>query len=304
VTTASAAIRGLPGVNVETRAAVLAVAHEIGYRTDSQASGLRSGGSGMVGMILETAALADDPERTKLFYPRLINGLVSELTTAGMGLSLVARSNTAVLARLPIDVVVVQASSPAEVVAELPFGMPVVVGVGPADDAAAVVGHDYAAAATDCVSHLVAAGAGGIATVAAAESLSVVALIDAELRRAAGVVGVPYLSVATVADGIAAVGRGEVNALISPGLNPTTVLREVDAAGLSVPADVLLLSLGEGDLESQSHPSVTSLSFLGRRSGHVLGRVLTAGAQSGEFRSTTLPFELVVRESTDLRLQG
>lgn len=298
VSTASAAIRGLPGVNEETRAAVVAVARQIGYRTDSQASALRTGRSGMVGMILETATLDDDPDRTKLFYPRLINGLVSELTTAGMGLSLVARSNSAVLARLPIDVVVVQASSPAEIVAELPFGMPVVVGIGPADDAAAVVGHDYSVIATECVVHLVDSGASGIALLSPTDLLPVFAVIDAALRLAAESAGVTYQTVPTVADGIAAVRRAEVDALISPGLHPSAVLRQLGAAGLSVPVDVLLMSLGEGDLESHAYPSVTSMSFLGRQSGHVLGRVLTTGAREGEFHSTTLPFELTVRDST------
>lgn len=301
VTTASAALRGLPGVNEQTRASVVAVARQIGYRTDSQAAGLRSGRTGMVGMVLETAALDDDPDNAKLFYPRLINGLASELTAAGMGLSLVARAHADLLARLPIDAALVQAARPAEVIDSLPFGMPVVVGIGPVAGAAAVVGHDYDAIAAECVGLLSANGAQGICFIVRPNDLPVIQLIAARFAAAAEVAGADFLVVDGVDPMAAAASRGAVDAVVSPGAGPARIMEVLKAAGLSVPGDVLVLSLGEDDLASTLELSVSSLSFLGRDSGHLVGQVLVAGVRSGEFASTALPYRLDARASTDRR---
>ncbi len=297
ITTASAALRNSGRVSEATRRRVLEAAAAVGYRKNSGAVALRRGQSGMIGVLMETSAFEDNAANPKLFWPRLLNGLVERLTHAGMGMALVARSHPEPIAGLPVDALVLLTDPDGLLPIDIPYGMPVVGGLRRARNVTAWVAHDYEHIARTCVEHLIDRGARHVALVLTADSVPTDQLIIAALRRQL----LPKVPVMTVEGDDASIHRAltsGADSVVTLGENLDGILRATRNLGLSVPSDVLLVSLSEGDRESRSIPPVTTLSFLGRRSGQALGDVIVEGLDAGTFTSVTLPFQFDLRDST------
>ncbi len=297
LTTASAAIRGVGRVNPETRDRVLKVARALGYRTNSGASTLRTGANRLVGVVMETHAFDDDPLNTKLFWPRLLNGFTQELTSVGIGVALVSRDDPSPLAGLPIDALAVLSDVAEGLNFALPYGMPVITG-GRGLGGEATVSHDYEAIARETLEHLVYNGAKSIALVVPAWPLPAFDLIrDAFIADGAGA-DIDLQFTKSDEDSIRdALERG-VDALVTPGENIAGLLQSVHRSKRGVPGDVLLLSLSETDCGLHIRPSITTMSFCGRKSGTEIARVVVDSISEGKMCTAVLPHELTVREST------
>lgn len=298
VTTASAALRGATGVSEQTRQRVVAVATAIGYRADSQGAALRSGRGGMVGMILESAALEEDPDSPKLFWPRFLNGFTQALTVHGFGVAIVSRIDDRPLMSIPMKALVIHSALSEELQRALPFGLPVVSGGAALPGVVASVNHDYQAIAAECVAHLTAQGATKIGFLVGPDDPAVSHLLRAQFGEAAASAGLDFVVAPSVSEVIARVADSRVDAVVTVGHGVPRLLSQLVKAGVDVPGDVLLLSLSEGDVERNLHPQVSSLSFLGRESGQAVGEMVVRGLAEGEFISLVMPHRFDQREST------
>ncbi len=297
LTTASAAIRGVGRVNPETRDRVLKVARALGYRTNSGASTLRTGANHLVGVVMETGAFDDDALNAKSFWPRLLNGFTQELTSVGIGVALVSREDPSPLAGLPIDALAVLADVAEGLNFALPYGMPVITG-GRGLGGQSTVSHDYEAIARETREHLVHNGAKSIALVVPAWPMPTFDLIrDVFVVDCAGA-GIDLQFTKSDEDSIRDALKRGVDALITPGENIAGLLQSVHRSKQGVPGDVLLLSLSETDSEPYISPSITTMSFCGRKSGTEIARAVVDSISEGKIRTAVLPHELTVREST------
>lgn len=171
VTTASAALRGTGRVSDETRQRVLDVAAAIGYRKHGGAVALRSGHSGVLGVVLEPDTLEDNPANPKLFWPRLLNGLFERIAEAGMGLALVSPTRPEPMAAFPLDALLALVGPGRKLPFDVPFGLPVIGAVRGDPAVTAWAGHDYQAIARECARHLREQGARRVAIVSDRKSV-------------------------------------------------------------------------------------------------------------------------------------
>lgn len=304
ITTASEALRGTGRVNPETRDHVQSVARALGYRKNSGASSLREGGGQLVGLVLESDAFADDPLNPKLFWPRFLNGFASELNAAGIGIVLVTSENLDPLSRAPIDALVVLAELVGELADSLPFGMPVVAGATNSANVVATASHDYPTIARQCIDHLKSEGATQIAFAVPASRIPTMDSIYELLVTQAHAQGVATTTTDSSAAAIASALADGADAVVTVGENVGGIINAISTSGSTIPDDVVLLSLSEGDFTQAFDPPVTTMWFKGFESGRVVADVVRRGLADGNFESVELPHELQLRASTARRTGG
>lgn len=307
ITTASAVMRGTGRVSDQTRQRVLGVASAIGYRKHAGAVALRTGHNGVLGVVMEPGTFEDNPAHPKLFWPRLLNGLFQRLVEGGIGMALVSPTRPEPMAAFPLDALLLLGDPAHTLLFDIPFGMPVIGGIRGASGVSASAGHDFARIARDCADHLRAQGSSQVVLVTTQDSIPTNELVIRAFQQAlAGEGGgeakhpSPLIVPPTREAVREAVSRG-ADTFVCLGENLDGLLAEVRERGLTIPNEVMVLSLSEGDRERVLDPTVSGVSFLGHESGKMLGDMIVAGIGSGRFESITLPHEFTQRASTSRR---
>lgn len=307
-TTASYVLNRSREMSAETTARVLHAAKELGYRLDTRASGLRKGGTHVVGVVTVGSATDMVLIHNGLFWPRFTDAFVYHCSSQHVVVSFAGEDKAQALIDSGIDVLVVLGIHSSETFDEvvLPYGLPTVSVAPIKGHDVTLLSHDADKIADQVVSHV--AGQGG--KVLAWMHLDLMAKVldrwPAALERAGKKHGVATISRALAGDqdawtaAMAEVIDAGTDAVFSLSASTRMVLDAIEAAGKSVPDDVLLVAQAEGVVEEAMHPSVSYLSLEAASSAEqaagivvdvIAGKDLGSGA--GNF-----PFTLNVRDSS------
>ncbi|AEW98913.1 LacI family DNA-binding transcriptional regulator [Streptantibioticus cattleyicolor] len=314
----SFALNGRPGVSDSTRARILRVAEQMGWRPHSAARALGGAKAGMVGLVSARPArtLGVEP-----FYAQLISGLQAGLSGHGVGLQLlIVESIEAEIetyrrwhSEHHVDGVVLfdlRARDPR--VAELErSGLPCIVLGGPGKHGSLPnVWADDRAAMLRIVEYLAALGHRRIAHVAGLPDFWHTQRRTRALRDAARRLGLTDAT-SSPTDFSDAEGATVTRTLLSRRPRPTAIVYDSDIMavaglgvaiemGLSVPGDLSIVAFDDSVLARLMHPSLTALTRDTFALGELLAAaVLEAVAGGPAQRSVQAPTpELVAREST------
>ncbi len=312
----SYALNNRPGVSVETRARILAVAEQLGWapnRTARLLSGSRTDSFGLI-LARDPRILASEP-----FYMEFVAGLESVLSTRSYALLLQVcvdrdreletyrtwSSERRVDAVVVVDVRREDPRLPLLTELELPA---VLVGHPSATGPFPTVWTDDTAAMEAAVTHLVALGHVRIARVSGMEDLVHVQVRDRAFLTASAAHGVSGRI--HVADFSAAGGRDGVRALLAGPASPTAILFDNDlmavsalsalaGLGVGVPDDLSVVAWDGSALCEVTSPQLTAVTrdVMGL-GAHVARRLfaLLEGALPAAHLDTTP--HLVVRGTT------
>ena len=315
---AGAALRGEGRLHGETRARILAVAQELGYRRNALASSLRRSGNGVAATVLYNMPTADSSRRPTSFWEQAMFGYVQGLAGAGIGNVFVpAEEASTLLPDLPADVVVIL-NLPRDCDApsiRIPAGVPTIRAVftnvadsqdrhGPSGPPSSSIIWNYDAALDRVFSHLVDNGSQFPGLLLPPRPLSPAALVGAAQENWCQSHGLPVLR--SESTDIEA-GTKELLSLGCDGFlvhgdnsagDVDVVLETIQGVGLRVPQDVLLVSISDGTKESRMNPPVTCLAYDGLPSGAHVADAVIDGVTTGEFRDAMIDWDLHVRESS------
>jgi DNA-binding LacI/PurR family transcriptional regulator len=313
----SFAINGRPGVAPETRARILAVAEEMGWRPSAPARALTSARSQAIGLVL-----ARDPAHLELdaFFVRFLAGieqtlapsdyaLLLKLTPPGVEVGPTVHERLAAAGRVDGFVLTDVEREDARITRLARAGVPVVVAGRPPEDAAALpwVETDHARGTAKAVEHLAALGHRVVGFVGGAASLDFVATRLEAWRDALAAAGLEAGPVVHVADGESRAGVGAVLDA-RPGVTAVVcsddplamaVVVEARARGLDVPGDLSVTGFDDSPLAMLASPSLTSVRVDYTEFGAAAAAALIAAIarEPGEPFHPSPP-QLVVRAST------
>jgi len=318
---ASSALRGDGRLHPETRARILAAASELGYRRNAVARALRKSANGVVATVLYGMPRGESLRRPKSLWEQALFGYVQELANAGIGNVFVPSTQSHMLEDLPADVVVFfnLPQGSADPCVEAPHNVPTIRVVSATDIPVATkarheagtetraVGRvvwDYHAALGAALTHLDDGGSQSPGLLLPPKPLMPAALIRQAHadwclanKRQVLLAESPDDTVGTRelldrgCDGFVIHGDDAVG-------DVEQVLAAIESAGLRVPQDVLVASISDGKRESQLQPPVTSLSYDGMASGVAIARAVIDGLQTGDYRDTTIEWDLEARASS------
>lgn len=274
----SYALNGQPGVSASTRARILAIADEIGWRPNSAARALNGARADTVGLALCRPArfLGVEP-----FFMELISGIEGELAGRSYALMIQVvtghREEMAVYRRWwgegRVDgAILVDLHFADPRVEEMEaLGMPVVVLGHPSESRSLVpVWSDDGAAVRETVEYLTALGHRRIARVAGLPKLVHTVLRDRAFSAACAELGAPE-PVTVHTDYTGEEGARATRRLLSSPARPTAVVYDNDimaVAGLSVaqemrlnvPGDLSIVAWDDSPLSQVVRPPLTALS--------------------------------------------
>lgn len=313
----SFALNDRPGVNVATRARILAIAAEMGWAPDLRARSLSTNRSFALGLVLrrDTEIVAGDP-----FFPAFIAGVERELSPAGQALVLAsvatdqheADTYRKLAAERRVDGVFIadlRAADERLALVESLGLSAVTLGHPDVDSPFPAVSVDDVDGVTATVAHLVGLGHRSLAHVAGSSDM-----LHARRRRAAFEAacadhGVDGRVVET--DFSARQGGEATRELLADGARrPTAITYSNDLMalagiavaqriGLSVPRDLSVSGFDDSDIARYVYPSLTSVATDAVEWGAVAARSLLASIAGVTSDDTELaPARLVVREST------
>jgi LacI family transcriptional regulator, galactose operon repressor len=309
---------GRPGRIAEpTARRVRAAARDLGYAPDPTARSLRSGRSGLVGVVI--------PDLTNPVLPPIVRGIEETLWRAGLACLVADTDNDAeretvavreLQARRCDGIVIASARrDSATVRASAREPTPIVLVTRDVEGAGVpFVGGDDAAGVRAAVAHLADLGHERIAYVSGPADLSTTAIRLSAVRDAAAAAGVAD-GLRVVAAGAYAIaeGRRVAGDLLAAGRDVTAVLAGNDMlaigvyealadAGLRCPDDVSVVGHNDMPLVDKLAPPLTTVAIPQYEIGVAAARRLLAdlagdGAHGAAAR-TLLPTRLVVRGST------
>ncbi|WP_194917061.1 LacI family DNA-binding transcriptional regulator [Catenulispora rubra] len=315
----SYALNGSGRVAESTRAKILAVADEMGWRPSAAARGLAVAKAQAIGLVLARSAstLGVEP-----FFMKFIAGLEGELSTRRVALLLqVVEDHEAALeavrawwAEQRIDGVIVTDlwTTDARVSALETLRVPAVL-VGPPrpDSGLPAVWSDDAAAITETIEYLVGLGHRRIARVAGHSVFEHTRVRTAAFQAAARRHGLPYAPVLDTDYTVEAGAKATEELLsVSQALRPTAIVYDNDVMALSgiatarrlevpVPQQLSIVAGDDSQLCEMVFPPLTALSRDIQDYGAASARTLLAlieGTGPGSVQSATA--HLVVRGST------
>lgn len=299
VSTASAALRGSTRINADTAAHVRAVAAALGYRANSAAAGLRRGDPELIGLLLSRAAFTPDPTSPRLFWPRFLTGFADGLAEAGHGMVLVTEDSKRLVAQTPIHAIAMAADPMVDGRSVVPFGTPVLRWGDPRTGDFA--GHDYRQIARLVVDRLSAADRHCAALVFADTQIPGMSLMRDELQEMARQRGIGVATCDPSADSLRGALAAGADAVVTPGTDVPGLLRRLNALDQRVPDDVAVISVSEGEIESQCDPVVTHVSLCGHKSGQLVAAECVRLMRGGSPSPLLLPCELVEGDSVTRR---
>ncbi len=315
--TVSRALRGLPNVSDTTREAVRRAADELGYVASSSASGLASGRTLALGVVV--------PSVSRWFYTQVMEGVDAELRAASYDMILfnlgghrgdrervfhrsILRKRTDALLALCLDFTVEEREQLAS------LGHPTIVVGGPVKGLRSV-GIDERTTARRATEHLLSLGHTEIAHLGGEDEEGLNSQVPAGRLRgftiAMRAAGLPVRPEWIVPGGFALpAARAAMNRLLDrPGPRPTAVFAGSDEMafgailaagdhGLSVPGDLSVIGIDDHDFAESF--GLTTMAQSPFEQGSVAARILLdelAGAEPRP-RSVRSPVSLVVRSST------
>ncbi|WP_158862397.1 LacI family DNA-binding transcriptional regulator [Leifsonia sp. AG29] len=315
--TVSRALRGLPNVSERTRAAVRRAADELGYVASSSASGLASGRTLAMGVVV--------PSVSRWFYTQVLEGVDAELRAASYDMILfnlgghrgdrervfhrsILRKRTDALLALCLDFTAEEREQLTN------LGHPTIVVGGPVRGLRSV-GIDEKATARRATEHLIGLGHRDIAHLGGEDEEGLNSQVPAGRLRgftqAMVDAGLPVRSEWIIPGGFSLPeGRTAMNRLLSrPGPRPTAVFAGSDEMafgailaagdhGLRVPEDLSVIGIDDHDYSPSF--GLTTMAQDPFEQGAVATRILLdeLGGAEPRTRSVRSPVTLIVRTST------
>lgn len=316
--TVSRALRGLPRVSPATRARVLAAAQELGYVPSRSASGLASGLTRTVGLLV--------PFVDRWYFGRAVEGIDQVLRDSGYNLLLFSlggghgpgrkRSFTEAMVRKQIDALLVLSLglSPEELCQLQDTGIPLLSVGGPVEGCSGVFIDDRAAARA-ATEYLIALGHRRIGYLQGGsddeQSFEVPNLRTAAFVAAMSRAGLelrPEWMLPgdfTVSGGV----RAAAQIYDLPGEPPTALfcgsdemalgaMFEAQRRGIRIPEELSLIGIDDHDFSAPA--GLTTVAQNPWEQGRVAATTVLAelGGVSGAVQGRIMPFELVERSST------
>jgi DNA-binding LacI/PurR family transcriptional regulator len=309
--TVSRALRGSELVRPELRERIAKIAGEAGYRMNVAARNLRTRRSQTIAVVIEQLARGDRPIADPLVLT-MIGGLLEVLTPADHAMLLTTEEHFLGSNAIGADgVVVLGQGEGGRLLSRVgAFGLPTIAWGEPVPGVnLPVIGSDNRQGGRLAAEHLIVIGrkrllflgdaqhpevAGrldGVREVLAASEAALAGVMPcafsmeagAETTRQALAAGTRFDAIIAVSDFIAA---GACDTLI--------------AAGITVPGDVAIVGFDDTPIAAAHRPSLTSLRQDAVAAGRALGDAVLALIDGGSDVpvTTTLPVELVVRESS------
>ena len=303
-------------VSLETRQRVLAAASELGYRRDVIASGLRSGRTGTIGIVV--------PDLSNPFYGPVIRGVENTLDDREM-MALVAETRSKgkhfnrVLDHLRqrrVDAIVMTAARAGdqEVLLEAARHVPIVLAVRQLEGSGLPhVAHDGEQGGAIAAKHLLAHGHERLAVL---RGPSFVSSFEERTRgftaqvRAAGLEPIPFeeeAAASTVEEG----ARLSEIMLKDPLMRPTALfahndemaigaLQSIRDLGLRCPDDISVVGYDDARFAAHANPPLTTLHLPAYRIGRLAAEMALAVVFDDHMgpASIIIKPEIVVRDST------
>lgn len=319
--TVSRALRGAKSVSAETRARIEAIARELNYSVDKNASSLRSQRSNTIALLFFEEQMPDD-SKINPFFLAMLGAITRSCATRGLDLLISFQ-------KLEDDWHVrYQDSHRADGLILLGYGdykvyesrLRQLVGQGThfvrwgsVDEAniGATVGSDNVGAGRMAGEHLLGLGRRRIAFLGQADE-HYPEFADryrglCEALETAGIAPDPHLQCNAV--NLEDRGHAAMAALIAKGATFDAVfaasdtiavgaMRALTEAGLSIPGDVAVMGFDDLPAASMTNPPLTTIMQDLKRAGEVLVETLAAQIEDGDVPAGTLDAKLVVRGST------
>lgn len=315
VSTASSALSGTGRVAPDTRDRVNRAAEALGYQPDQLARAVaKAERSELVAVVFDS--LPDGPPNRdpKIFWERAMYSFSYELLRSQVSPILVPTIDHEHVKTLPIDVLLLITHDPGQLAHPIPInpGTKLVVGglaqddaVGQVNNVSAWISINARAIMSESLDYLRSQGSFAPAFLATPQPLSPIAAYEEAAREwfsredlpARIEVGVSETESATRsllangADAIILLGDETL-----PDIDG--VMRSIEAAGLSCPDDVLVISLTESPRAPYVGPGITTMYSDGYTAGVRTAELLVAGLRGQGYRSVTLDHQLDIRGST------
>lgn len=318
--TAANVMSGRGRVSAATAARVRRAATAMGYRYHGGARALRTGGTPVVGFIVDIDSADLASPTPALWWPRTLFTCLGDLAARGYAGVVLPMDQPDALSDMRLDALVtVERTGGDHVLPQgLGFGIPVFYGGasdapdanGATSDAAGTVdtdeiprvAPDYPAILSDALNHMTDRGAVKPALLGLTHRLSVRDHTERAYRGWCADRGVEPTTAG--ADGedlhtqVSSVVANGCDAVYSLAVDSPEILRVFDAIGVTVGKQVLLCVQSEGVIEAQLRPTVTTMSLCGSRTGSLLAAAIIEAVEGGPIRGVTVPHELTVRAST------
>ncbi|WP_051298084.1 LacI family DNA-binding transcriptional regulator [Brevibacterium album] len=274
--TVSHAYSGRRAISAKTRERVFAAAEALGYSADPHARSMRTGSSGMIGLVLRPRFAATGAPEASETFNRLAGSMATECLRRGIGLVHVPDPSRPDYAAVPMDGCIIAHPYAGDPMIDLlaSRGIPVVCADPDPDrpDLPWTAGVDYAEGMRAVFDALgVEAGAKVWLMPGSEDNAWNRAARSVHAEWCAGRGAVPevhVLSEALSSDEARACVAGLLDAEGAPAalvhsLSKLTgpVMEALSAAGLAVPADVRLATLTDSSFARAAHPPVTALDL-------------------------------------------
>jgi DNA-binding LacI/PurR family transcriptional regulator len=307
--TVSRALAGSSLVRPEVRERVVEVARAAGYRMNVAARNLRTQRNRTVAVVVEKLIDGDRPIADPILL-LLLGGLLEVLTPSDHAMLVTTLDHFLGSSGLPADGIIMigQGREGGRVAEIAAYGLPMVTWGASGRHDPAIIGSDNRMGGCLAADHLVEIGrrrilflgdaahpevasrlAGVRERVAASEAM-LVSVVRCDFSRGAGAAaierelaaGTRFDAVIAVSDYIAA---GVCDALL--------------ARGTAIPREVAVMGFDDISVAANHRPPLSSIRQDWHAAGRTLAQALLAQLEGGERpASTTLPVELVVRQST------
>ena len=307
--TVSRALRGSELVRPEVRERIVKISNDVGYRMNVAARSLRTRRTQTVAVVIEQLDRDDRPITDPLLLT-MIGGLLEVLTPADHAMLLTTNDHFLESNAIGADgVVLLGQGEGGRCLAQVgTFGLPLVAWGEPVPGLSVpVIGSDNRQGGRLAAEHLVASGrkrllflgdaqhpevAGrleGVCEVLAASEAALVHVYPCAFSIESGAqavqealdAGVRFDAIIAVSDFIAA---GACDTLI--------------ANDVSVPSDVAIVGFDDTPIASTHRPSISSVRQDATAAGRALGNAILTLIEGAPLRTTPLPVELIVRESS------
>lgn len=306
VSTASRALNNYADITEATRAKVLAVAEQLGYRAHGTARSLRVGDVRMVAAVVDPESLHPTPGRLSNFWAIILAELTAQLSERGYGLLILMHGQAnELLKQMPYDAALVLTTriDVADVIDAIPFGVALVTATGQTEPERRHIslGHDYTGAAHAVFDHLREAGAKRPALIAPdinhTFSRGLAAGVDAWTAQS----GIEVVRIGFIPDAVEpaleAAFDQDCDAVFVVGADSGMLLTTLQRLGREPGRDLLVVAQSDSPADEFLSPSMTALAFDPKGTAQAIAEALDAALRGGTGQME-VGFTLRVGDST------